>query len=96
MVSALTFLLFLLINMSSVDEISVPLKSHDMLIKVSPLVTAHWTEIKSPALMDSSPNENGMICGKTADLSQKQKRVMKRSFLKYQNAHNIKLLKANH
>lgn len=80
MVKALTFLLFLLINISSVDKISVPLKSHDMLIGVSPLVTAHWTEIKSPALMDSSPNENGMICGKTAELSQKRQRGDEKEF----------------
>jgi hypothetical protein len=65
MVSALTFLLFLLIIISSLFSSSVPLKSHEILIGVSPLVTVHWTDPTSPALIDSSPNEKGMIWGST-------------------------------
>lgn len=34
----------------------------------SPFETRHCVEITSPALMESSPNENGVICGFTIKL----------------------------
>lgn len=33
----------------------------------SPLLTAHWTFVKSPELRGSSPKLKGFICGDTVD-----------------------------
>jgi hypothetical protein len=61
MIKEVTFLLTLLITTSSPLSISVLLNSHEIAIGESPFVTEHWRETASPALMVSSPAENGII-----------------------------------
>jgi len=66
----------------------VPLKSQLIEMGESPLMTEHCREASSPAFGISSPNENGMICGKTAKIGRIKKKTTRTKRKRIPNFNN--------